>query len=252
MVALPTVWFQFASPWLLTAGVLGFVPLVWGWRGKKSPAISLMLRFCVVVLGVMALADPMLRTNTPKPFLILRDVSPSVGNQGNVQLELANTSKDNIEYHFAENLHVPGQTQKSDDNETNLTPPLKMATVLAAENKISSVVLLSDGRFHDNWLAAAKRFTETKPKIPLFIVPLDAPPFDTGISSFTAMRNKIDTKNCTLTINIQSNVLCRRTLTITRTLPAPKTIYKQSLRIFPGRPTTIRLTDSPDCGLSAS
>jgi len=47
-------------------------------------------------------------------------------------------------------------------------------------------------------------------------------------------------------------VLCMRTLTVTRTLSSPVTIYKQSLRIFPGRPTTIRLSDSPDLGRYAS
>ncbi|MCK5114375.1 MAG: VWA domain-containing protein [Phycisphaerae bacterium] len=249
-----TTWFYFAAPWLLIAGVLGFVPLFLP-RGKAASGSgtsggSRALRFFVVLLGVIALACPMLRTNTPKPFLVLRDVSPSAGAQGEVSLELIDNGAGVIEYRFAENLFASGQTHESraKPTATNLTPPLLMASSLAAENKIAAVVLLSDGKFHDtrNWTAAAKRLAETKPlaKIPLYIVPLNAPPHDTGVSNFTAARDKTNPPSCTLTVNVKSNVLCSRKLTVKRTHPSAGTIYEQQLRIFPGRPTTIRLTDS--------
>lgn len=202
-----------------------------------------------IVLAATALARPM----TPggegprRSWLILRDVSASVGDQADLPSPLeAELPQEQVR--FADTLLAAGQEADADAPATRLTPALRLAGRRLADNRTAGVVLMTDGCFDDDWPPAATRLANAlaEAKATLYIVPLDAAPHDARITAFAADRQR--NGPCRLQLSLAANAILTRTVTVRRTQPQPAILYSKKIRLLPGRPITIRLTDNIPAG----
>ncbi len=176
-----------------------------------------------------------------RPWLVLTDVSDSVGEQSGAAItppaDITVTNQ-----RFADTLLATGQPPAR--QVTRISPALQLAGGRARRRTVAGIVLRTDGQFHDAWLPAARQLATqlAEARVPLYIVPQDAPPLDARIVAFKV--TPTPPAGCRLQLTVAANAILRRTITITRDDPAsPATIYKKTHKLMPHRPITIRLTD---------
>ena len=246
---------RFVQPWWLTVAVASLLPVaiaVWGGRGRrKIGPVCVVCRSLGVVLIAVVLARPELLDSdgAERPWLVLRDVSASLGEQGGRAISLHDGIHTRVQP-FADKLLIEGQ--KPTIHETNLSAALRLTAAEARGNRIAGAILLTDGQFHDNWSGAAKLLRDdiSPAKLPFLIVPLDAPPPDARVADFRVFRPLGDTSEkpgatrCNLRVTVDSNVDCRRIVTVSRLQPTPGRLFEKELRLSADRPVTLRLSDS--------
>lgn len=213
-------------------------------RRGAGPTIGILIGQCLAVtLVVLALAQPLWRgpAAAAAEWLVLRDVSASVATQDNGPLVSETVSL--VDQPFAGRLVAPGQP--IEPMRTAIGPALSLASLRA--DTVVGAILLTDGCFEDDWESAARRLAAKKR--PLWIVPLDAPVHDARVVSLRVRPRPGGA--CEIEATVQANTLCQRDVTIQRASGPGGLLYEKSLRLSPGRPVTIRLTDLLPAGVEA-
>lgn len=231
----------FAGPWWLLLLPLAAVPWLLWWSARRRgvaacPGVAA-ARSLAVVLAVAAIARPNVGGGQGgRTWLLLRDVSLSVGSQAQAPLELPGQID---EVRFAGRILQKGRQPDPAAPATRLTDPLALAAGRA--DAAAGVILVTDGRFDDDWRPAAARFARAAGGgLPFLVVPLDAPDRDARIDAFFARR---EAGRCALTLVLAANAILKPTVVVRRVRPDAAELYRRSIKIFPDRPATIRLSD---------
>jgi len=237
------------QPWWLLPGLAAWIPLAaarWGRRrGRQTPAINTALQCLAVALAAASLARPVAPLGRrARPYLILRDVSGSCRGQLDADVPLPDELP-RERFDFAGIVTDRGRA--NDPTRTRLAPALHVA--LARRGELAGLIVRSDGRFMDaEWIAPAARLG--RDALPVFVLPCDSPPPDGRIGELTATRAADGSVR--LLVAVEANALQRRALTIRRTAPgAAAELLERRLDLLPGRPASLRLTDTPPPDRSA-
>lgn len=242
------IWIRFDHPAWLPAMVASFVPVAWAIlrrrRGNRVGWVGVALQCLALLLAAVSLTGPVIPSAMRPPrWLVLRDVSASVGRQVDIPLNLP---ADVVFAPHAFAGRLSGEDERDDLAATRLGPVLAWSTAAVQAGKADGAILVTDGRFQDDWQSAAREYAKTD--APLWIVPLDAPPTDARIAAFTAVRKGASKKNLVtydLAISVQSNISTRRTVQVFRISTEGKPLLTQSEVVLePNRPTTIHVRDT--------
>ena len=216
-------------------------------RGHRVAPLSVALQCAAIALAALALADPAgpLGRGQRKPVLIFQDVSASCRVQRDHAIQLP---PDVPVERLAFASSVAADAAGLDANRTLLAPVMRLAAARAPG--IAGVVIHTDGRFTDRWLAAAEALATTD--LPVAIVPMGSPPADARIAEFSATR--IPDGSVQLRVTVRANALDRRTLTVRRVSPAgagAEPLVDRPLDLMAGQPVTIIVTDTAPPALAA-
>jgi hypothetical protein len=194
----------------------------------------------LLLLG-LAVLSPSVRLpgqRDPK-MLVLRDVSASVETQLEVPLALPEDLS-RREVRFAGGLSASGELP--DTSRTTFAPALDYAAAEVRAGRAGGVVLVTDGRFTDDWQAAAGQFAAAG--APLWIVPLDAPPRDGRVVSVAVQPNG-EARDVTVTLASNAG-MTRRVRVVRRSAGENEVVLlERKVRLPSDRPRSIRLTDRP-------
>lgn len=223
-------------PWWLIALLAASLPWLLAWRakrlGRSVSTISLILQTLALAGLAAALAGPSIPAQTGEsPVLLLQDSSASVRTQPAftppVDLPVRRVR-------FAKRPATDPAVVPAGDA-TNLAPALRYAADVSPPPR--AVLIRTDGRFHDDWAAAAK--TLAARGIPVAILPMPAPPADARVAAFTAARGADG--NVALTVTVAANAALKRTLDIRRTSPDEALLTRRPLVLRAGDRATTRL-----------
>ncbi|MBN1942955.1 MAG: VWA domain-containing protein [Phycisphaerae bacterium] len=243
------IWIHFDNPAWLWAALAAVAPAATAWwsfrRGRAFRKGVVVLQSLALLLAAVSLAGLVLpRTAQPPGWLLLRDVSASVGRQGGVVLDIP-ADVEVQERFFAGRLL--GGDERDDLDATHLCPVLDWSAAAVRAGRADGMILITDGQFQDDWQAVARRYAETH--APLWIVPLSAPPRDARISAFTvkpSAESSSDSADYDLAITAQSNASMRRTVSLYRISPGgeKRKLAQSEIVLEPNRPATIHLRDT--------
>lgn len=242
----------FDRPALLAAVVLAALPVamavIAARRGRKLPRTSVAAQALAVALLAAALAGPNVPAGRQSqlPYAVFQDVSASVRGQSPRKLDWpANLPRTG--YRFAADVErsagpfpLFAPTRQA---QTRLGDVLRLSA--AEASTLAGAVLVTDGQWQDDWLAAAQVLARTK--LPLLIVPLESPPPDARITVLSVLRT--DNRSIRIRITVESNAPMTRRLTVTRR-GAPAALVEQELSLLPQGPTSLTATDAPGDGLA--
>jgi hypothetical protein len=188
MLAATTIFWD--RPWILVGLVLLMVPGFLAQRaeakGQTSSRRSVGLRAIAIIAVVFALAGMQMvgPGGSNGPWLVMTDISGSTRTQHDTPVTFDDTRAVNRVY-FAASPTVPGQPV--DDSRTDIASALDVAVREVADGT-SGVVIVTDGRFNGSpWYEQAEALRATG--VPVRIVPMDAPPADARILSFSGHRD---------------------------------------------------------------
>jgi hypothetical protein len=195
-----------------------------------------------VALVIAALSGPgiPLEVDRPARWLIVQDVSRSVAGQQRPAESLPADAPVEV-MDFASQMVPAGAPV--DRGRTRLGPALRLAARRADE--LAGVVLVTDGRFHDDWQAAGQVLAQTR--LPVRIRPMDSPAPDARIAALSADRGPDG--RVQLAVSVASNARQQRRL-IVRRQPDVQLI-ERSWNLLAGDVATVRLTDVPPADASA-
>ncbi len=249
IVPLGAIWIRFDHPAWLWAGFACLLPVILAWRyrrrGGAKPRFRVLFQTLALLLASISLACPVASFALRQAhWLILRDVSASVGEQA--MGELPSPSGAAFESHDFEGTLL-SRDEPARGDATHIAPALDWSTAMIQAGQADGVILLTDGQFQDDGQAVGRRFAQTH--APLWIVPLDAPPADARVATFTA-RPRTDTgtdrAEYDLAATLQSNTPMRRTLTLYRIEPGNQRqpLAKSEISLEPDLPMTVHWKDS--------
>ena len=245
LLFMPLGWVVFSRPALLVllaAAAAGPVLIAHraGRRGYRVSRLSVTLQSIALTAAALALAGPAAEVGPgqPKPVLVFQDVSASCRDQRDKFVTLPESTP--IErLAFADS--VAAEAIELAPNRTDASPVLRLAAARASS--IAGAVIHTDGRFADDWSAAAAFLADTG--VPVIIVPMDSPPPDARIADFIASRRPDGRVELRLTV--VANALARRTITVTSG-GAATPLLSRSLDLLADQPVTLSLTDRPQAG----
>jgi len=244
-----TAWLEFTCPeWLFLLPLAAVPWLVWLASKKRDWKVStavVAVRVLAILLAVVAAGGPVIRRTVEgdRKWMVLRDVSLSTGSRPDTSLEFP---VEIDEVRFAGHLLQKGESPSHDNPATRLAPPLELAA--GRLQRRAGALLLTDGRFDDEWRSAAMRFAgQLGDNFPFVIVPLDSPDRDVRIDRFFAT-GKSD--RFELTLVLEANAMLKPTVVVERLRPGEKQLYRREVKIFSDRPATLYISDTlpPDEG----
>ncbi len=250
---------HFDQPWWLAAVAAGVVPILIAARARRRGRgigwASVVAQCLAVATAAVALAQPLAPVGPrgSRPYLVFHDVSASIRGQAAKAIQWPGDLP-REDFGFAENvapLAGPAQTQSAAAAEnaqrwkysTNLAPPLRLAAQRACPpgaGGIAGVVLLSDGQWQDDWIAAAAAIGQAG--VRLAIVPLDSPPADARIAAIACQRQP--DKSVAIRVTAAANAAFVRRLTVRRD-GLGKPLFAGSVELMPDAPYWVVLADSP-------
>ena len=246
MQALPAAWVvRFAQPVWLIAAAAAPLPVIWALRARRRGRwlswVSVALQCGAVVAAAVALARPSLPAGrkASRPWLILRDVSPSMrGQMDPVPAWPDDLPKEAM--HFAEAVLPPGRPADPSAPATFAAGALKLAEARA--DGLAGVVVVTDGQFHDvDWPAAARALGRTGLRV--MVVGRNTPPRDARIADLSADR-PAGAAAAELRLTVVANARMRRTVIVRRAEPDGEPILTRTLELLPDSPVSLRLTDA--------
>ncbi|MFP4052428.1 MAG: vWA domain-containing protein, partial [Phycisphaerae bacterium] len=114
----------------------------------------------------------------------------------------------------------------------------------------AGIVLVTDGRFHDDWRASAQALGAAVEGKPMRIVPRSGPPADVRIAAFTARRTAPG--KVTLRVTVASNAAARRQLTVSQGSPHSRQLLTEELTLRAGDRVTLHASTQVPAGGSAA
>ena len=208
-------------------------------KKSKINKIQILIQTIALIFIIAALANPAIINSQKKQnLLIMLDVSNSMKGQASLPAVAKNINFETKR--FADSLNV----NLKQNFETNITPALQYAIQKIKQNKISSLVIKTDGQIAD---IDSPAFWEIKTlasekKIPLMILPADqALPF-MRVKKIIANRSS-DPEKVKLNILLQSNAEIERVLKIEQsTSQGKQVIYSQNIKMLPNESLSITKT----------
>ncbi len=229
--------FALVHPAWLLALPLAAVPAVLAWRGRRrgrsTPGFSVALQSIALGSLVVALAGPQCAVgDKPGRVLLLVDASASLRGQ-----ESAIPSGLPVRrYSFAGDVAMAATP--ADANATDAAPALRLAGGEA--RSAAGIVIVTDGRFHDDWRYAARALAAAADGKPVRIIPRAGPPADARVAAFAARRagaEKVD-----LRVTVASNAAARRELLIRQDYPQRRVLLRRPLTFHAGDRVTLRIS----------
>ena len=211
-----------------------------GRRGFRVSFLSAALQSAAAALAVLAIVGPAAEVGRgkPKPVLVFQDVSGSCRRQQGHPLDLPDgLAAERLAFASG----VAGDAAGLEPNRTDIAPVLRLAAARA--DGIAGVVIQTDGRFADDWAAAARALVKTN--LPVAVAAMDAPPADARMADFAARR--APDGRVELRVTVRANALVRRTLKV-HAVGRAQPLINRVLDLRAGQPATITLTDSPPAG----